>query len=187
MECNNEFICKAFGSAHAMRELCASLNTLTTTVQKRHAALLHTLVPTFHNLFATTMKARIYVMDNWVDIVEGGVVPLLARLLPSVRSDDDVLLGFSMVPISTFTTGVICHPRVIERHLVWYPSGDVPDLAIIAHWKERWRHATPFIRSYLKRDGTVVTICDNHACSRRLSKDEPAQTLRRDSAPVPRM
>ncbi|KAF5332140.1 hypothetical protein D9611_008027 [Ephemerocybe angulata] len=180
VECENEVICKAFGSAHATRELCASLNTLTTTVQKGHAELLHTLVPSFHHLFATTMKARIYVVDNWVDIVEGGVIPLLAHLLPSVRSDDDVVLGFSMASISTLTTGVICHPRVIKRHLAWYPSGDVPDLiqgpsAITAYWKERWMQTTPFIISYLKRDGTVVTICDNHACSRRMSKDEPAQ------------
>lgn len=169
MDCDNEDIMKGFAKVHYLRELCTSLNTLSITIQKHHKQLLHMVYPPLHNLFTRTLKARTHVVDIWVDLVEGGVVPLFARLLPSVQRRADIPPPLPALSITTLAHGAMTHRRVIQRHLEMYPSGDVPGLKrchseLTAHWKRCWEMATCFTR-FPHSGEKIVMFCDNPACT----------------------
>ncbi|KAF6759560.1 hypothetical protein DFP72DRAFT_1043188 [Ephemerocybe angulata] len=119
-------------------------------------------------LFLMAMKARTHIVENRGGLLEGGIVPLLARLVPWVRKSTELSPNFADGYTTAITLNGLNHPRVIRRFLRMYPDGEVPGLegcrlATSELWEFRWKQALLFCEVYQKFDeGGVV-----HDCMRR--------------------
>ncbi|KAF5332137.1 hypothetical protein D9611_008029 [Ephemerocybe angulata] len=171
MSSSSEDLHRGFGNANYLREFCAAVNTLSITVQKGHAAMLTRLGVCVQVLFLMAMKARTHIVENRGGLLEGGIVPLLARLVPWVRKSTELSPNFADGYTTAITLNGLNHPRVIRRFLRMYPDGEVPGpegcrLATSELWEFRWKQALLFCEVYQKFDeGGVVTMCDNQAAS----------------------
>ncbi|KAF5332197.1 hypothetical protein D9611_008033 [Ephemerocybe angulata] len=170
---SSEDLHRAFGEANYLREFCSAINTLSITVQKSHATMLPRLAICVHRLSLMATKARTHVVENRCGLLEGGIVPLLVRVIPWADKSTEPHPDYADIVTRALTLHGLTHPRVIRRFLGMYPDREVPDLegcslATSERWECRWRQAFLFCKAYQRFDGVgVVTMCDNQACMHR--------------------
>ncbi|KAF5332200.1 hypothetical protein D9611_008034 [Ephemerocybe angulata] len=173
MGSSSEDLHRAFGEANFLREFCSAINTLSITVQKSHATMLARLGICIHALFFMATQARTHVIKHRGGLVEGGIVPLLVRVIPWSHKSTELPPDYADIVTSSLTLSDLTHPRVIRRFLGMYPDGKVPglegcSLATSERWEYHWKQAFSFCEAYQKFDGGgVVMICDNQACVHR--------------------